>query len=89
MRHNQTLIAKELQHEARKAIETAEGETQSSVSRALGITRAAVSVALRSDTPSRYAATLARIVAYLTDYEIDVERVTVYRVKRKRKRKRK
>ena len=84
MRHNQELTAEQLQREARRAIATAEDETQSSVSRALGITRAAVSSALNTDAPSRYGATLARIVEHLTDYEIDAEKVTVYRVRRKR-----
>ena len=83
MQHNQAFTAEELQKEARRAIETAEGETQSSVARKLGVTRNAIHLALTTDTPSRYARILGRIIATLSDYEI--EATTVYRAVRKRK----
>ena len=83
MRHNQTLTAKQLQEEARKAIENAEGERQASVARKLGITRSAVNMALNTNVPSHYASTFGRIIEALTGYEI--ERSTVYRVKKKGK----
>ena len=83
MRHNQTLTGEELQSEARKAIRAAEGETQASVARTLGVTRSAVHRALNAETPSHYASMLGRIVDALTDFEI--EATTVYRVKRKSK----
>ena len=83
MRHNQKFSAEQLQHEARKTIEAAEGETQSSVARKLGVSRSAIHQALNSDKPSNYASTLGRIIAALTDYEVKAS--TVYRTVRKRK----
>ena len=83
MRHDQVLTDEQLQNEAGKAIEAAEGETQASVARKLGITRSAVNIALNTDKPSHYASTLGRIIDAVTDFEIEAS--TVYRVKRKRK----
>ena len=83
MRHNQILTGEELQSEARKAIEAAEGETQASVARTLGVTRSAINRALTDTAPSRYVATLSRIIEVLTDYEIETS--TTHRVKRKRR----
>ena len=82
MRNNQTFTAQELQGEARSTIEAA-GETQSSVARMLGVTRNAIHLALNTDTPSRYIRILGRIIATLTDYEIEAE--ARYRAVRKRK----
>ncbi len=83
MRHDQVLTDEQLQNEAGKAIEAAEGETQASVARKLGITRSAVNIALNTNKPSNYASTLGRIIDAVTDFEIEAS--TVYRVKRKRK----
>ena len=83
MRHNQTLTGEELQDEARNAIEAAEGETQASVARKLGVSRNAIHRALNAEKPSNYASTLGRIIDAVTDFEIEAS--TIYRVKRKRK----
>ncbi len=81
MRHNQTLTGEELQREAKKAIESAEGETQASVARTLGVSRNAVHRALNAEMPSNYASLLGRIIDALTDFEIQSS--TLYQAKRK------
>ena len=80
MRHNQQLTDSELQQAAREAIE---GLKRIKIAEALGVGRSLISNALNSDTPSRYASTLTRIIEHCTDYRIETETTVLHRVVRK------
>ncbi|HEV2125796.1 MAG TPA: hypothetical protein VGW38_23825 [Chloroflexota bacterium] len=70
------LTAGELQQEARRALE---GRTQAEAAQALNVTPSAISLALNTETPRRYAATLIRIIEHFTPSR--VEAVTLYRLR--------
>ena len=80
MRHKQTLSDQDLQNEARELLK---GLNHSRVARELGMHRSTISNAINSDTPSRYASTLVRIIEHLTEYRIRTETITRHRVMRK------
>ena len=75
MKRPQELTERELQQEARRALT---GRTQAEAAQALAVTPSAISLALNTETPRRYAATLMRIIEHFTPNR--VEAVTFYRL---------
>ena len=75
MKPPQELTERELQQEARRALE---GRTQAEAAQALNVTPSAISLALNTETPRRYAATLIRIIEHFTPKRIKA--VTLYRL---------
>lgn len=79
--HNQTLELDALRSEAANAIE-AQGLTQADVARDLGKHRSTINRAL-GDGDAKMIDVLRDIIGRYTDYEIDPEPTTLYRVTRK------
>ena len=75
MKPLQELTERELQQEARRAIA---GHTQAEAAQALEVTPSAISLALNTATPKRYASTLIRMIEHFTSHR--VQAVTLYRV---------
>lgn len=81
MHHNQQIELTDLRDEAGAALKAA-GITQSDAARALGKSRSTVSRAL-TDGEGKMVDTLRQIIARYTDFEIEDQPTTLYRVKRK------
>ena len=73
MKPPQELTEGELQQEARRALE---GRTQAEAAQALNVTPSAISLALNTETPRRYGATLMHIIEHFTPSH--VKAVTLY-----------
>jgi len=83
VRHKQTVDYDGLRREAVEALAKS-GRSQADVARAIGVKPPTLNAALRDDeSPARYASTLARVIAEVSDYTVADETKPTYRLLRK------
>lgn len=81
MRHNEKLDYDKLRAEAEAAVEES-GKKRIEIASELGVSSGAITRALK-EPGSKFSELQKRIVEHLTDYRIDEENYTIFRVQRK------